>query len=67
MAGRKPLPDDLRRDFRITITFTASEREAYDRVKAAGKFPTDAEWVKSLVDAEVARQQKNRKRKADQT
>jgi len=61
MAGRKKLPDDLRRDFRITITFNASEREEYDRARQAGKFPTDAEWVKSLVDAEVARLKKRKR------
>jgi hypothetical protein len=65
MKGRPAKPADEKLSKRIPFVALVAEREVYEAASKAAGYKHLSEWIRATLNAEVARQQKSRKRKAD--
>lgn len=65
MKGRPAKPADKKLSKRIPFVALIAEWEHYEVARESAGHKHLSEWIRATLNAEVARQQKGRKRKAD--
>jgi hypothetical protein len=53
--ARNPLPKNIRKALRVTVSCNEADFAAYEWARKLSEIPTNAEWARELLNAEVAR------------